>query len=325
LSAWGQKVRPDILEYLLFGPIKIKEENNEMLGTIIGSIIGFIIIVVLLALIIHTVRPTSRGLIERFGRYNRFANPGIVFLIPFIEQLVRVNVTENMIDAGLQEIITSDSLNAQVDAQVYFKVRSDEESVKASQYNVFNYMVQIVALARTTLRNIIGTMSLKEANSERGRINSSLYGNLANETKNWGLEIVRTELKEINPPSDVQETMNKVVKASNEKIAAIDFATARETQADGERRAAIKVAEGQKQAAILQAEGQKQAKIVVAEGEAQAIKLVNESADAYFVGNAQLLRKLQAVEQSLTNNTKVIVPTDSTLVNVIGGLAGMEK
>jgi regulator of protease activity HflC (stomatin/prohibitin superfamily) len=292
-----------------------------MVGLII---IGFIIIVVLLSMIIRTVRPTSRGLIERFGRYNRFANPGIIFLIPYIERLIRVNITENMIDAGLQEIITSDSLNAQVDAQVYFKVRSDEESVKASQYNVFNYMVQIVALARTTLRNIIGTMTLKEANSERGKINASLYGNLSNETKNWGLEIVRTELKEINPPSDVQETMNKVVKASNEKIAAIDFATARETQADGERRAAIKVAEGQKQAAILQAEGQRQAKIVVAEGEAQAIKLVNEAADAYFVGNAQLLRKLQAVEQSLTNNTKVIVPTDSTLVNVIGGLAGIE-
>ena len=91
-----------------------------------------------------------------------------------------------MIDAGLQEIITSDSLNAQVDAQVYFKVRPDEESVKASQYNVFNYMVQIVALARTTLRNIIGTMSLKEANSERGKINSSLYSNLSNRDQELG-------------------------------------------------------------------------------------------------------------------------------------------
>ena len=285
---------------------------------------GFIIIVILLAMSIRTVRPTSRGLIERFGKYNRFANPGIVFLVPFIERLVRVNITETMVDAGLQEIITSDSLNAQVDAQVYFKVRSDEESVKASQYNVFNYMIQIVALARTTLRNIIGTMTLKEANSERGKINSSLYNNLSTETKSWGLEIVRTELKEINPPADVQETMNKVVKASNEKIAAIDFATARETQADGERRAAIKVAEGQRQSAILQAEGLKQAKITVAEGEAQAIKLVNEAADQYFKGNAQLLRRLQAVEQSLTNNAKIVVPTDSSLVNVIGGLAGIE-
>jgi len=295
-----------------------------MVGTIVGSIVGFIIVVIILAVSIRTVRPTSRGLIERFGKYNRFANPGIVFLVPFVERLIRINITENMIDAGLQEIITSDSLNAQVDAQVYFKVRPDEESVKASQYGVFNYMVQIVALARTTLRNIIGTMSLKDANSERGKINSSLYNNLATETKSWGLEIVRTELKEINPPADVQETMNKVVKASNEKVAAIDFATARETQADGERRAAIKVAEGQKQSAILQAQGLKQAKITVAEGEAQAIKLVNEAADQYFKGNAQLLRRLQAVEQSLTNNAKIVVPTGSSLVNVIGGLAGID-
>jgi regulator of protease activity HflC (stomatin/prohibitin superfamily) len=295
-----------------------------MAGIIVGSILGLIVIFILLPMSIRTVRPTSRGLVERFGRYNRFANPGIIFLIPFIERLIRINITENMIDAGLQEIITSDSLNAQVDAQVYFKVRSDEESVKASEYNVFNYMIQIVALARTTLRNIIGTMTLKEANSERGKINSSLYNNLATETKSWGLEIVRTELKEINPPADVQETMNKVVKASNEKIAAIDFATARETQADGERRAAIKVAEGQRQSAILQAEGQKQAKILVADGEAQAIKLVSEAADQYFKGNAQLLRQLQAVEQSLANNAKVVVPAGTTLVNVIGGLAGIE-
>ena len=291
---------------------------------IILIIVAVIIVIWLLSKSIRTVRPTSRGLVERFGKYNRFANPGIIFLIPFIERLVRINITENMIDAGLQEIITSDSLNAQVDAQVYFKVRSDEESVKASQYNVFNYMVQIVALARTTLRNIIGTMTLKEANSERGKINTSLYNNLAMETKSWGLEIVRTELKEINPPPDVQETMNKVVKASNEKIAAIDFATARETQADGERRAAIKVAEGQRQAAILQAEGQKQAKVLVADGEAQAIKLVNEAADMYFKGNAQMLRQLQAVETSLTNNSKIVVPTDSSLINVIGGLAGID-
>ncbi len=295
-----------------------------MVGTIIGSIVGFIIVVILLAKSIRTVRPTSRGLIERFGKYKRFANPGIVFIIPFVERLIRINITENMIDAGLQEIITSDSLNAQVDAQVYFKVRSDEESVKSSQYNVFNYMVQIVALARTTLRNIIGTMTLKDANSERGKINSALYNNLATETKSWGLEIVRTELKEINPPADVQETMNKVVKASNERVAAIDFATARETQADGERRAAIKVAEGQRQSAILQAEGLRQAKITVAEGEAQAIKLVNEAADKYFKGNAQLLRRLQAVEQSLTNNAKIVVPSGTSLVNVVGELAGID-
>ena len=167
-------------------------------------------------------------------------------------------------------------------------------------------------LARTTLRNIIGTLTLKSANSERGKINEELHKTLMSETANWGLEIVRTELKEIDPPKDVQETMNKVVKAENEKVAAIDFATATETTADGERRASIKKAEGQRQARILQAQG-----------EAEAIKLVNEAAERYFVGNAQLLRRLETVEKSLANNVKIIVPADGQLVNVIGDLAGV--
>ena len=126
--------------------------------------------------------------------------------------------------------------------------RHDEENVKASQYNVADYQMQIVNLARTTLRNIIGTLTLKSANSERGKINEELRNTLLQETASWGIAILRTELKEIDPPEDVQETMNKVVKAENEKVAAIDFATATETQADGQRRAEIKKAEGTKQA-----------------------------------------------------------------------------
>jgi regulator of protease activity HflC (stomatin/prohibitin superfamily) len=294
-------------------------------GSIAGIVILVVAVIILLSVSIRTVRPTTRGLIERFGRYNRFANPGIVFLVPFIERMIRINVTETMIDAGLQEIITSDSLNAQVDAQVYFKVRSDEESVKSSEYNVYNYMVQIVALARTTLRNIIGTMSLKDANSERGKINSALYNNLATETKSWGLEIVRTELKEINPPTDVQETMNKVVKASNEKVAAVDFATARETQADGERRAAIKVAEGQRQSAILMAEGDRQAAILRAEGEAKAIENVSLAADKFFVGNAQMLKQLQVTQASLQENSKLVISDQSRLINVLGLTEALQR
>jgi regulator of protease activity HflC (stomatin/prohibitin superfamily) len=257
-----------------------------MTAWIVSAIV--VVLVTYLALALRTIRPTDRGLIERFGRYNRFGNPGLVWIIPFVERLVKVNITEMMVDAGGQEIITKDSLNAQVDAQVYFKVKSDEVNVKASEYNVYNYKVQIVALARTTLRNIIGTMNLMEANSERGKINKSLYDQLTLETANWGIEIVRTELKEISPPKGVQEAMNNVVIANNQKIAAVDFATATETKADGEKRAKIKLAEGAKQTLILEAEGQRQSKVLVAEGEAQAIKLVNEAADAYFVGNAQI-------------------------------------
>lgn len=271
-----------------------------------------VIIVLIFLLGIRIIRPTHRGLIERLGKYNRFAGAGFHWIIPIIEKMYRVNTTEQMVDADPQEIITNDNLNARVDAQVYFKVRNDEESVKNSQYNVNNYKSQIVNLARTTLRNIIGTLTLKSANSERGKINAELHKTLKEETQSWGIEIVRTELKEIDPPKDVQETMNKVVKAENEKIAAIDFATARETVADGEKRAKIKEAEGVKQSKILQAEG-----------EAEAIKLVNEAADKYFIGNAQLLRKLQALESALGENAKIVVPTGSDLVNIIGEMAGV--
>jgi len=271
-----------------------------------------VLIVILFFSGIRIVRPTHRGLVERLGKYKRFAHYGFNWIIPVIDRMFQINITEVMVDAQPQEIITNDNLNARVDAQVYFKVKDDEESVKNSQYSVYNYQWQIVNLARTTLRNIIGTLTLKSANSERGKINSELQRTLREETGSWGIEIVRTELKEIDPPKDVQETMNKVVKAENEKIAAIDFATATETMADGARRAEIKKAEGIRTARILEAEG-----------EAQAIKLVNEAADQYFVGNAQLLRRLETVEKAMSTNAKIIVPGDAQLINVIGDLAGV--
>jgi regulator of protease activity HflC (stomatin/prohibitin superfamily) len=274
--------------------------------------IGIFFLMIYFLVGIKLVRPTSRGLIERFGKYRRLAQPGFNWIIPGIDRMIVVNITEVMVNAEPQEIITSDKLNASVDAQVYFKVKSDEDSVKSSQYSVNDYQYQMVNLARTTLRNIIGTLTLKSANSERGKINSELQRTMRDETNHWGIEIVRTELKEIDPPKDVQDTMNKVVKAENEKVAAVDFATATETMADGARRAEIKKAEGIKQAKILEAEG-----------EAQAIQLVNEAADKYFIGNAQLLRRLITVEKSLATNTKIVVPMNSELVNIIGEMAGI--
>jgi regulator of protease activity HflC (stomatin/prohibitin superfamily) len=277
-----------------------------------GYFVVAIVVVIFFLMGIRIIRPTHRALIERLGKYRQFASPGFHWIIPLIDRMVQVNVTEQMVDAQPQEIITNDNLNARVDAQVYFKVKSDEESVKSSQYNVNNYQFQIVNLARTTLRNIIGTLTLKSANSERDRINTALLTTLSKETENWGMEIVRTELKEIDPPEDVQETMNKVVKAENEKVAALDFANAVERQADGVKRSEIK-----------KAEGIKQAKILAAEGEAEAIRLVNEAANKYFVGNAQLLRKLEAMEKALSENAKIVIPSGTELVNVIGEMAGV--
>jgi regulator of protease activity HflC (stomatin/prohibitin superfamily) len=274
--------------------------------------IAIIVVVFVFLLGIRIVRPTHRGLIERLGKYRRYANPGFHWIIPIIERMYQVNITELMVDAEPQEIITNDNLNAMVDAQIYYKVKADEENVKNSQYNVNNVHWQIVNLARTTLRNIIGTLTLKSANSERGKINEELHKVLIQETKSWGIDIVRAELKQIDPPKDVQDTMNKIVKAENEKIAAVDFATAAETTADGLKRAEIKKAEGVRQGRILQAEG-----------EAEAIRLVNEAADKYFVGNAQMLKKLETVQSALKDNAKIVVPANAELVNVIGEMAGV--
>jgi len=271
-----------------------------------------IIVVFLFMTGIKIVRPTRRGLVERLGKYHHFANPGFHWLIPIVDKMYQVNVTEQLVNADPQEIITNDNLNAMVDAQIYYKVKDTEADVKNSQYNVNNVNYQIVNLSRSTLRNIIGTMSLKSANSERGRINKDLHEILIRETTHWGIDIVRAELKEIDPPKDVQDTMNKIVKAENEKIAAVDFATAAETTADGIKRAEIKKAEGVRQARILSAEG-----------EAEAIRLVNEAADKYFVGNSQLLKRLETAQFALQNNAKIIVPAGQQIVNVIGDLAGI--
>jgi regulator of protease activity HflC (stomatin/prohibitin superfamily) len=285
------------------------EESGLTLNSL--WIMGGILFVFLFLIGIRIIRPTHRALIERLGKYNRFAQPGFHWIMPGVDKIYRINITEQMVDAEPQEIITNDNLNAVVDAQVYFKVKADEQNVKNSVYNVNNVNFQIVNLARTTLRNIIGTMTLKSANSERGRINDDLHKILIQETTQWGIDIVRTELKQIDPPKDVQETMNKIVKAENEKLAAVDFATAAETAADGKKRAAIK-----------EAEGIRQARILAAEGEAEAIRLVNEAAEKYFVGNAQLLKRLETVQASLQNNAKIVVPANTELVNVIGELAG---
>ena len=292
---------------VLIGIIVWFSTENQLYTLIAALVAGYLLLGV------RIVRPTHRVLIEILGKYQKFGGPGFYWVLPGFQKLYAVNITEKMVNATRQEIITADNLNATVDAQVYFKVKDDEVNVKRSQYNVYNYEDQIVNLARTTLRNIIGTLSLKSANSERSRINDELGKVLKTETQSWGIEIVRTELKEIMPPPDVQDTMNKVVKAENEKIAAIDFATARETEADGLRRAAIK-----------QAEGVKQAKILEAEGQAEAIRLVNEAADRFFIGNAQKLKSLEVTESALKTNTKIVLPEGQQIVNVIGELAGSQ-
>ncbi len=256
---------------------------------------------------IKILRPIEEGTVELLGKYSKTVGSGFNWIFPGVQKLYKINITERRVDIEPQSIITKDKLNAEVDGVVYYRV----VDVKKANYNVNNFEVSVPSLAKTTLRAVIGKMTLTEANENRDKINQNVEKILELEVSKWGIEVVRVELQRIEPPDDVQIAMNQVVKAENEKIAALDLATAIETQADGERRAEIKKAEGIAAAIRLKAE---------ADGE--AIKIVNEAAEKYFVGNAQLLKKLETVSESLRNNTKIIVPADSDLVNVIGDLAG---
>jgi len=267
--------------------------------------LGIVLVIVLLS--IKIVRPVEKGIIEVLGKYSKTGEAGLNIVIPIFFKIYRVNITEQRVDIEPQSIITRDKLNADVDAVVYYKVVEPKKAI----YNVFDYVTAVPSLAKTTLRAVIGKMSLTEANENRDQINADVEKILDKQTDEWGISVIRVELQRIEPPNDVQAAMNKVVKAENEKIAAMDMATAVETQADGVRRAEIKKAEGRAMAIKLKAGA-----------EAEAIKVVNEAANKYFVGNAQLLKRLETVADSLRNNTKVVVPANTDLVNVVGELAG---
>jgi len=277
----------------------------------LASLYGPIVIVGIVAAYLITgikiIRPVDRLVVETLGKFTRIQKSGITIVLPYIQKAIRVNITERMIDVQRQEVITKDNLNCIVDAQIYFKVGTADEEVKASQYRTFNFERQIVQLAKTTLRNVIGDNLFRDVNSNRAKLNLDIYQIMENQTKEWGVRIVRVELKEVEPPKDVQETMNMVIKAENEKQSAIDFANAVETKADGDRRASIQEAEGIKQSSILKAEGEAEAIIKVAEARAKEIEVVNQAAEKYFVGNAQELKRLEVTQASLQENSKVIL------------------
>jgi len=238
------------------------------------------------------IRPTHRAVVETFGKYTSTKESGLNWIIPIVQKMLYVNITEQMVDVEPQMVITKDKLNAEVDAIIFYKVNN----VKDSLYNVDNHKWQLTSLARTTLRAVIGKMSLTEANENRDEINQQIENILDKETKSYGIEVLRVEIQKIEPPRDVQSAMNDVVKSEQLKIAALDKATAIETEADGERRAAIKKAEGI-------AAGKK----IVADGEAYRIKTVNESAEKYFIGNAKEMKRLEVTQASLENNSKIIL------------------
>lgn len=277
-------------------------------AVIVVIIVLVILFILTLAKSITVIHQAQKGLIERFGRYKETLEPGLRFIIPFIDKLAaRVDMRETVLDIEPQAVITKDNVGVSIDAVVYYYVTD----AKAVRYEVANFYVAVSKLAQTNLRNLVGDMSLDETLASRERINSALRTTLDEATDKWGVKVTRVEVKAIEPPKDITDAMSKQMKAEREKRATI-------LDAEAYRQKQILTAEGDKQNAILIAEGDKQATILRAEGEAKAIESVSVAADKYFIGNAQVLKQLEVTQASLQDNSKLIVSDQSKLVNVLG-------
>jgi regulator of protease activity HflC (stomatin/prohibitin superfamily) len=282
-------------------------------GIVIGSIIVAIVIF-LLSLSVKKVNQYEKGIVERFNAYEKMVDPGLRMITPFVERILRVNMREQVIDVPPQEIITEDNVVVTIDAVIYYQV----VDAKLALYEIEDFELAIVKLAQTTLRNIVGEMSLDVCLTSREKINVELRSVLDQATDKWGTKVNRIELQRIDPPSDIQTAMHKQKTAEQERRQLRLLATGRKEAAEQEKQAAILKAQGAKASAILQAEGEAKAVEVVAEAQAKAIKAVSESANEFFKENAQLNKKLDVIRDTFSQQTKIVVPASADILNVIG-------
>src|SRR5579863_5546364 len=226
-------------------------------------IIGVVVVLVLvtLARTIRIVPQARAGVVERLGRYNRTLLPGLAIVVPFVDRLrPLIDLREQVVSFAPQPVITEDNLVVSIDSVIYFQVAD----AKAATYEIANYIQAIEQLTVTTLRNVIGGMALEKTLTSRDNINDQLRGVLDEATGKWGIRVNRVELKAIDPPVSIQDSMEKQMRADREKRATI-------LTAEGVKQSQILTAEGEKQAAILKAEGERQAMILEAEGQSKAI------------------------------------------------------
>lgn len=255
----------------------------------------------------YALKPYERGIKELLGRYTGFVAPGLGFQIPFVN-LVRVrDIREHTMDIPPQSVITKDNVEISVDGVMWVRPQGDEESIKQTFYNIDNWKIAVVRLAMTNLRQEFGDLTLDESLVARERIANNLQAALNLFTEEWGLMVSKVEIMLIDPPEDIKIAMHKQKTAEQERRAMRLLATGKFEASEQEKLAAIQLAEGKREAAIRQAEGEREASIKVAEGKAQAIKLVNEAAQKYFRGNAQILRQLETTETALRDNAKIII------------------
>lgn len=264
---------------------------------ILVLVLIFLIAIMALAFSVRVIKQYEKGLVIRLGRYDHTVDAGLVFLVPFIDGLIRVDMREALINVLPQQVITADNVVVTVDAVIYYKV---VDPVKA-EFEIQNFNFAATTLAQTNLRNLIGDKQLDETLTARDVINTSLREVLDEATNPWGVKVTKVELQKIDPPQDITNAMSKQMKAEREK------------------RANILEAQGLREAAILKAEGEAQARLLRADAEAKSVELVAQAAEKNFTDRAKELRRFDVIEKVLAgNSTKFIIPSGADIVNVLG-------
>src|ERR1043166_3369843 len=280
---------------------------------VIVIIIVAILVLVTLARTIRIVPQARAGVVERLGRYSRTLNPGLTIVVPFVDRIRdMIDLREQVVSFQPQPVITEDNLVVNIDTVIYFQVTDP----KSATYEIANYIQAIEQLTVTTLRNVIGGMALEKTLTSRDHINGQLRGVLDEATGKWGIRVNRVELKAVDPPATIKDSMEKQMRAERDKRAAI-------LTAEGVKQSQILTAEGEKQSAILRAEGQRQSMILEAQGRAQAIdtvfKAIHEGdADPKLLAY-QYLQMLPQIAQGEANKMWII---PSELTQALGRLGG---
>ena len=278
-----------------------------------------VVVLLVLVTLARTVRivPQARaGVVERLGRYSRTLTPGLTILVPFIDKLrPLIDLREQVVSFPPQPVITADNLVVGIDTVIYFQVTD----AKAATYEIANYIQGVEQLTVTTLRNVVGNLNLEETLTSRDHITAALRGVLDEATGKWGIRVNRVEIKAIDPPPSIQDSMEKQMRADREKRATI-------LTAEGFKQSQILTAEGERQASILKAEGDAQAAVLRADGEAQAIQKVF---DAIHSGNPdqkllayQYLQVLPQIAQGDSNKVWIVPSELGEALKGIGGMLG---
>ena len=279
---------------------------DRYLLTVLLSVLAFITLIAL-ARAARVVAQYEKGLVLRLGKYRATVDSGLTFLVPVIEDMIKVDMRERVINVEPQKVITKDNVSVTVDAVIYYRI---VDPVK-STFEVQHFSYAATTLAQTNLRNLIGDKSLDETLTARDTINANLRTVLDEATNTWGVKVTRVEVQKIDPPADITEAMSRQMKAERDKRANI-------LEAEGVKQAQILQAEGVRQSDILRAEGDAQAKVLRATADAKAIELVSNAAEQFFRERAEVSKRLDVLNNVLSDQTKFIVPAGSDLVNVLG-------